>query len=216
MLTWPETKLINAPGIKNGETLRGPFSFIKIAVSAIDCKPPIPDPIITPVRTKSSLSVGFHPLSSTACCAAAIPKIIKSSIFRCSFGDMYASALKVPSVPSPKGTSHAYFVTTSLALNFVIGPAPDCPSNSRSQVVSTPSARGDTIPSPVTTTRRILISNFDRYNAIREYQATEHPPRSQILVIKMKTASNLGCRFQRSFLEAQAASEICFTASPKV
>ena len=39
----------------------------------------------------------------------------------------------------------------------VIGPAPDWPSSRRSQVASTPLAKGVTSPSPVTTTLRIVI-----------------------------------------------------------
>ena len=43
----------------------------------------------------------------------------------------------------------------ALASKRVILPAPDCPATSRAQVSSTPQASGDTMPSPVMTTRRI-------------------------------------------------------------
>ena len=35
--------------MKNGDTRRGPRSFSTIAVSAMPVRPPIPEPIITPV-----------------------------------------------------------------------------------------------------------------------------------------------------------------------
>ena len=37
------------PGMKNGDTRRGPRSFSVIAVSAMPSTPPMPEPIITPV-----------------------------------------------------------------------------------------------------------------------------------------------------------------------
>ena len=42
------------PGMKNGDTRRGPFSFSTIAVSAMPSMPPMPEPIITPVAIWSS------------------------------------------------------------------------------------------------------------------------------------------------------------------
>ncbi len=64
--TWPEIRLINAPGIKNGDTRRTPRSLITTAVSAIEFNPPMPDPIITPVRSFSASSMSSHPASRTA------------------------------------------------------------------------------------------------------------------------------------------------------
>ncbi len=151
--------------MKNGLTRFGPFSLINTAVSAIEVKPPIPDPIITPVRQRSSSVAGTQPESCTACTAAAIPYRMKSSTLRCSFGSIQSSGLNVPAVPSPRGISQAYCVTTAEASNRVIGPAPDCPAISRSQVASTPQARGVTIPSPVTTTRRIRFSRSTGFSA---------------------------------------------------
>ena len=106
MLTCPLTKLISAPGIKKGDTRRGPFSFSNTAVSAIEFNPPMPDPIITPVRNRSSSLSGTQPESAIAWSAAATPYKMKSSILRCSLGGIYASPLKSPS-PSPRGTSQA-------------------------------------------------------------------------------------------------------------
>ena len=64
--TWPDTRLISAPGIKKGDTRFGPRSLISTAVSAIEVSPPIPDPIITPVRSRSSSVWGSQPESWTA------------------------------------------------------------------------------------------------------------------------------------------------------
>ena len=63
-----------------------PSPSAMIDVSSIVCSPPMPEPISTPVRSRPSSSVGFQPESSTACCAAAMPKTMKSSIFRWSLG----------------------------------------------------------------------------------------------------------------------------------
>lgn len=71
--TWPETRLISAPGMKNGETRFGPRSLISTAVSAIEDSPPMPEPIMTPVRSRSSSFAGSQPESFTACSAAAMP-----------------------------------------------------------------------------------------------------------------------------------------------
>ncbi len=57
-------------GMKKGETRRGPRSCRVSAISAIPGSPPMPEPIITPVRSRASSSCGFQPESSTACTAA--------------------------------------------------------------------------------------------------------------------------------------------------
>ena len=75
-------------GIKNGLSLRGPFSASVRAPSSIVLSPPIPDPTITPVRSKCSAVCGFQPESSIASVAAARAKWRNSSILLCSFGSM--------------------------------------------------------------------------------------------------------------------------------
>ncbi len=64
---------MSEPGMKKGETRLGPFSLIRTAVSAIVDNPPMPEPIMTPVRRRLSSSSGSQPASFTACTAAAIP-----------------------------------------------------------------------------------------------------------------------------------------------
>jgi len=49
--TCPEARLIRAEGMKKGLTLRGPFSCSSMAVSAMVDRPPMPEPMITPVRS---------------------------------------------------------------------------------------------------------------------------------------------------------------------
>ncbi len=60
------------PGMKNGDTRRGPRSCNVIAVSAMPSTPPMPAPIITPVVHCSSCVLGFQPACSSACFAAHI------------------------------------------------------------------------------------------------------------------------------------------------
>ncbi len=145
--------------MKNGDTRRGPLSRRMIEVSAIVASPPIPEPMMTPVRSRSSSSSGVHPASFSACSAAATAKRMKVSTLRWSFGAIQSSALKVPSLPSPSGTSQAMSVARCDASKRVIFPAPDCPATSRAQVSSTPHASGVTMPSPVITTRRVGIAS---------------------------------------------------------
>ena len=153
--TYPEARLIRRPGMKNGDTLRAPLSFMRTAVSAIPERPPMPEPIRVPVAQRSSSVEGCQSASSSACLAALIAKMMKSSTLRWSFGSIHWSALKVPSVPSPRGTMqairHGKSVTSKVSICF----APLMPSRARFQVGSTPQPSGDTMPSPVTTTRLI-------------------------------------------------------------
>ena len=69
--TTPEARLMSEPGMKNGLTRRGPFSASSKVVSSIEGRPPIPDPMRTPVAYLSSSVLGSQPESLTACFAAA-------------------------------------------------------------------------------------------------------------------------------------------------
>ncbi len=57
--TWPEARLIRFDGMKNGESRRGPRSCSVSAPSAMPGRPPMPEPIITPVRSRSVLVLGL-------------------------------------------------------------------------------------------------------------------------------------------------------------
>src|SRR6266436_1561066 len=74
---------------------------------------------------------------------------------RWSFGSIHWSGLKVPSVPSPRGTTQAIRLVRSETSNVSIFLAPLSLLRMRFQVDSTPQPRGDTMPRPVTTTRLI-------------------------------------------------------------
>ena len=70
--TCPDARLIRAEGMKNGLIRLGPLSRRRIDASSMVLSPPIPEPIMTPVRSRSASSSGFQPASSIACCAAAM------------------------------------------------------------------------------------------------------------------------------------------------
>src|SRR3954469_23433236 len=144
---------MSRPGMKNGDTRRGPRSFRSSAVSAIPDSPPMPEPIRVPVAHLSSSVEGCQLASSSAWRAAAIAKMMKSSTLRCSFGSIHLSGLKVPLLPSPRGITQAIRLARSSTSNVSIFLAPLSPPRIRVHVVSTPQPSGVTMPSPVTTTR---------------------------------------------------------------
>src|ERR1700737_2688806 len=150
--------------MKNGDTFRGPRSFRRIAVSAMPDRPPIPEPIKVPVAHLSSSLSGCQSASSSACRAAHIAKMMKSSTLRWSFGSIHWSGLNVPLLPSPRGTMQAMRLVRSETSNVSILPAPLSLLRIRFQVVSTPQPSGETMPSPVTTTRLISSTpaNYSR------------------------------------------------------
>src|ERR1700761_6076810 len=139
--------------MKNGETFRGPRSFSRMAVSAMPERPPMPEPIMVPVAHLSSSVSGCPFASSSAWRAAAIAKMMKSSTLRWSFGSIHWSGLKLPSEPSPRGTTQAILLGRSETSKVSIFRAPLAPWRIRFQVGSTPQPSGDTIPRPVTTPR---------------------------------------------------------------
>src|SRR3984885_15074093 len=149
--------------MKNGDTLRGPRSLSSSAVSAMPDRPPIPEPIMVPVAQRSSSVEGCQPASSSACRAAHIAKMMKSSTLRWSFGSIHWSGLNVPSLPSPRGTMQAIRLVRSETSNVSIFLAPLSLLRTRFQVGSTPQPSGDTMPRPVTTTR--LISSTSTQNS---------------------------------------------------
>ena len=71
--TCPDTRLIRLAGMKNGLTRRMLPLSTRTAFLAISFRPPMPDPIMTPVRTWSSSVSAVHPESATAWIAAVRP-----------------------------------------------------------------------------------------------------------------------------------------------
>src|SRR3984885_9870831 len=144
--------------MKKGDTLRGPRSLSSSAVSAMPDSPPIPEPIMVPVAQRSCSVAGCQSASSSAWRAAHIAKIMKSSTLRWSFGSIHWSGLKLPSLPSPRGTTQAMRLVKSDTSNVSIWRAPLSLLRIRFQVGSMPQPSGDTMPRPVTTTRLISIT----------------------------------------------------------
>jgi hypothetical protein len=79
METAPAALLMRQPGMKMGETRRAPCSCSTTAASARPGSPPMPEPSSTPVRSRSSRSVGRQPASASACSLAARAKSTTSS-----------------------------------------------------------------------------------------------------------------------------------------
>ena len=69
-------------------------------------RPPMPEPISTPVSISSSYVRGSQSASRKAWVAAAIPKMMKSSTLRCSLGSIQSSGWNASSAP-PRGTCPA-------------------------------------------------------------------------------------------------------------
>ena len=54
--TWPEIMLMMLAGMKNGVIRRGPRLVSSVCVSSIMAKPPMPEPMLQPIRTALSWS----------------------------------------------------------------------------------------------------------------------------------------------------------------
>ena len=83
----PAAKFIKQEGIKKGEIFLGLLSRFS-ALFFIPSKPPIPEPIITPVLSESISLAGFHPESCIASFAAIRANWMKGSIFFSSFASI--------------------------------------------------------------------------------------------------------------------------------
>ena len=60
------------PGTKNGEMRRTPRAFSSSRICSMSGRPPIPEPMITPMRSAFA-SLTSRPLSRSACMPAAMP-----------------------------------------------------------------------------------------------------------------------------------------------
>ena len=115
----------------------------------------MPEPIITPVAQRSSSSVGVQPASSTASVPATIAYWMNRSIFLWSLGGIHSPTSRLPSALLPRGTVPAIRHGMSETSKDWIALIPEWLLISRRQTCSTPMPRGETMPMPVTTTRRI-------------------------------------------------------------
>src|SRR5207253_5163939 len=135
-------------GTKKGDTRLGPFSNRARQFSSKVWRPPVPVPMSTPARRRSSLSQLFtRQASATACSAAPIANCANRSKRRTSFLSMYCAGLNA-------FTSQANFTGLRAGSNRVIGPAPERPAMRPSQVLETLVPSGVTTPRPVIATRR--------------------------------------------------------------
>src|SRR6267378_3648881 len=162
METSPEAMLTIIIGMKKGETRSGPFSLSVSWVLSSVWIPPIPEPISTPKRVPST-SVVSSTASSPAMTLQAIAYCKNGSSRRASFlstdwsGSKFltSAAIRVANSYSP----WAFFVVAS---NFVMGPTPDRACLSADQNSSAVLPTGVSAPSPVTTTRRVVIDRAPR------------------------------------------------------
>src|ERR1700754_3669376 len=127
----------------------------------------MPEPIMTPVLLRSASVFGSQPASFTASCAAPIAMTMKSSIFFWSLGVTYSSGLKLPDAMSPRGTWPAIFAGRSETSKDWIDLMPDSPLTSFFHTCSTPTPNGETMPIPVTTTRRMMMTCLQLDNVVR-------------------------------------------------
>src|SRR3990172_4449388 len=134
-------------GMKNGPILLTPFSRNSLWVPSSVSSPPRAAPTIAPMRSGSSLDMS-RPESFIAISPAAIASWMKRSLRRISRLSMYFSGSKPFSSPAMR-------VGKLEASNCVMGPIPLLPATIPRQDSSTPIPTGHTIPSPVTTTRRL-------------------------------------------------------------
>src|SRR5262249_23765653 len=107
-------------------------------------RPPIPEPMRTPISKRVSSLIGRR-ASSTAMMAAATPTWQKRSIRFASFRSMYRCGSK-------PGSSPAIRVEYSEQSKAVTAPSPEGPATIPAHVSSVVRPRGLTIPRPVTTT----------------------------------------------------------------
>ena len=104
--TCPAAIFTMAEGTKNGEILRGPSLLSFTAVSSMVVIPPIPEPIITPIRSGSTCCTGaacnslIKPACFKACAAAATPYCTKVSYRRASLAFMYKPISNPSTVPA--------------------------------------------------------------------------------------------------------------------
>ena len=94
MDTLPAIMLMIVDGTKNGDTRRGPDSSSTLCWASMFGRPPIPEPIETPTRSRSSPSAFSSPAWRTACAEAAMPYWTNRSIFLTSFDANHAEGSK--------------------------------------------------------------------------------------------------------------------------
>jgi hypothetical protein len=134
--------------IENGLVRSGPRSIRSCRQSSKAFRPPMP--VATAAPTRSGASATERPLSASAIRAAESASCAKRSIRRACF-------FSIQTFGSKSDASQAKRTAYPVVSNWVIGPAPDSPARRLSHVDSGSFPSGDTIPTPVTTTRRLPL-----------------------------------------------------------
>ena len=94
MDTLPAIMLMIVDGTKNGDTRRGPDSSSTLCWASMLGRPPMPEPMETPTRSRSSPSASSSPAWRTAWAEAAMPYCTKRSIFLTSLDGNHAAGSK--------------------------------------------------------------------------------------------------------------------------
>src|ERR1700683_3637511 len=159
-------------GMKNGDTFFGEcVSKYLSYVSSIDSSPPIPEAMSTPIRCELA-SVTANPESRMACMPPTTPYCMKASMRRTSLGLKYG-VKSSPLISPPK------CVGKLLVSKRVIGAMPLRPATIDAHAAETSLPTGDTIPRPVTTTRRLL--NGDSSNGCLNSGHGRRPSKFEVL-----------------------------------
>src|SRR5262245_7514417 len=157
MLNRPEAILRISIGIMNGESRPGPLFKRIECCSAVVSRPPIPEPMKTPIWSRSTLFKS-RPESIRACHAACTPNWAKRSERRASLGEGKAGEA------SKCFTSPAICVSKGAGSKCVIRSMPHWPARRFCHKVSTSLPSGVTAPKPVMTTRRSEVSDAIKSN----------------------------------------------------
>src|SRR6266498_1363277 len=147
MLTNPEAMFKMSIGIMKGERRPGPLLSRMMCWSAVVSRPPMPEPMNTPISSRSAWFKS-RPESSNACQAACTPNWAKRSERRASLAEGKAGAGSNPL------TSPAMRVSKGAGSKWVIRSMPHWPARRFFHMVSISLPSGVTAPNPVRTTLR--------------------------------------------------------------
>src|ERR1043166_825841 len=145
----PEAMFRMSMGIMNGESRPGPLFSRTLCCSSVVAKPPMPEPMNTPISSRLTFSRS-SPESINAWCPALTPNWVNRSARRASLGEGNELA------PLKSFTSAAIWVSNNEASNWVIRSTPHLLASRLVQRVWMSLPKGLTTPRPVTTTLRFV------------------------------------------------------------
>jgi hypothetical protein len=155
--TWPEMRLISRPWTKCGLTRLGPFSCSTSDSLSIPGRPPMPEPIEQPARSRVLVHVGQAGILDRL--AGGVDAVDDERVDLAL--DLVVDALAGIEAIFVVGRLHLAGDAALLVAGVEAGdrPAPLLPARMFFQVVSTSPPSGVTSPRPVTTTRRMHSPN---------------------------------------------------------